>query len=105
MAMEIKCGLLETEYKADVKNRQGIETTYEDGKKIETIIDLSEHIDGHCCDGMCPRVLKHDEICFIDTWNPNGSVYCHQCGQCLKYERRKASDRGESARDIKVLPK
>ena len=100
--MLIKFGLLQTEYKAKVKYRKGIEVSYDEVKgKVETIIELPEYIPGDCCDLKCPRVVKHGEECFIDTWATNGALFCDQCGKCLRYARKAAQIRGESPEEIK----
>ncbi len=100
--MLIKFGMLQTEYKAEVKFHKGIEVTNdEDGNKVENMIELPEYISGDCCDPKCERVVKNGEECFIDTWAHDGAIFCDQCGKCLRYARQAATMRGEKAEDIR----
>lgn len=46
-----------------------------------------------CFFEMCRRPIRLLDKYFIDTlWD---RVYCHQCGLCLRYARKKAMERGE----------
>jgi len=46
-----------------------------------------------CFNVKCGRSIRLFELYFLDTlWD---RVYCHQCGLCLRYARKKASERGE----------
>lgn len=43
-----------------------------------------------CADEKCPKSVKFMEECFLDQ---DGSIYCIQCGQVKRYERKKADQR------------
>jgi hypothetical protein len=44
-----------------------------------------------CCGLKCGRAVKFMEKCFIDQMT--GNVLCKDCGQCIRYERKKAEER------------
>jgi uncharacterized protein (DUF983 family) len=46
-----------------------------------------------CRNPKCGRGIRLFERYFLDTlWD---RVYCHQCGLCLRYARKRAMGRGE----------
>lgn len=46
-----------------------------------------------CWNAKCARKIFMLSKYFLDTlWD---RVYCHQCGLCLRYARKKAMERGE----------
>jgi len=47
-----------------------------------------------CGDEICDREIKTGYSCFIDLLN-NGVILCDVCGKCLRYARKKATERGE----------
>ena len=73
-------------------------------RKIEygLIETHSPHIDNLDCSGIkCGRPIKFMEKCFID--HEFGDLFCHSCGVCVRYERKKASQRESlGLPDIKI---
>jgi hypothetical protein len=46
-----------------------------------------------CWNPKCGRPIRLFERYYLDTlWD---RVYCHQCGLCLRYARKRAMERGE----------
>jgi RNase P subunit RPR2 len=45
-----------------------------------------------CSDEKCPKTVSFMKECFLDQ---DGSIYCVQCGQVKRYERKKAEQRKE----------
>lgn len=43
-----------------------------------------------CSDDKCHNVIRFMDNCFIDR---DGSIFCISCGQCQRYERKKAAER------------
>lgn len=43
-----------------------------------------------CSDEKCPKKVSFMNECFIDQ---DGSIFCIQCGQVKRYERKKAEQR------------
>jgi len=44
-----------------------------------------------CADDKCPKKVSFMQECFLDQ--QDGSVFCVQCGQVKRYERKKAEQR------------
>jgi len=53
-----------------------------------------------CADKLCMTNISEGDKIFLDTINEN--TYCHQCGQCLRYARKKAAERGEPIGDVEL---
>ena len=53
-----------------------------------------------CWAKKCKRVIPLLAKYFLDTlWD---RVYCHQCGLCLRYARKKAVERGEAIEKVEL---
>lgn len=53
-----------------------------------------------CANEQCRRPVRFLEKYFIDVlWD---RVYCHQCGLCLRYARKKAMERGEAIESARI---
>jgi hypothetical protein len=53
-----------------------------------------------CWMKKCGRNIAVLEKYFLDTlWD---RIYCHQCGLCLRYARKKAMERGEQIETAEV---
>lgn len=48
-----------------------------------------------CADPKCGRVVAVGEHCFFDA---DGRVWCHGCGKCERYSRKRAAERAASNR-------
>ncbi|OGT58998.1 MAG: hypothetical protein A3E01_18535 [Gammaproteobacteria bacterium RIFCSPHIGHO2_12_FULL_63_22] len=46
-----------------------------------------------CANAKCRKRIPASDLCFLDVlWE---RVYCHACGLCLRYSRKRAMQRGE----------
>lgn len=53
-----------------------------------------------CWNGKCGKTIQLFERYFLDTlWD---RVYCHQCGLCLRYARKKAIGRGDPVESAEI---
>jgi hypothetical protein len=50
-----------------------------------------------CGDDLCGIKLRRGDECFMDPLLKK--IYCLQCGQCLRYARKKAAQRGEPIKE------
>jgi hypothetical protein len=90
----IRFGMLEMRYTAEVTYIESIvDETDENGKITKKKITEKKYLQGGCKDPKCHRMVKHDEMCFIDTFSKKGDLYCSNCGKCLRYQRKKESER------------
>jgi len=55
-----------------------------------------EEVESPCQDVICTRVVKSGQEYFMDILSGDPVTYCYDCGLCLRYARKKASQRGES---------
>lgn len=44
-----------------------------------------------CSDEKCNRLIQENDNCFLDT--STGDFYCHSCGVCERYHRKKEEER------------
>ena len=59
---------------------------------LRKLIWFSERL-ALCANGKCGKVLSNGTEFYYDT--DRGVDYCFQCGVCLRYHRKKATERGE----------
>ena len=60
----------------------------------------SEDAPAACFFDQCRRPIRLFDKYFIDVlWD---RVYCHQCGLCLRYARKKALERGETVESARI---
>jgi len=53
-----------------------------------------------CANILCERMLVKGSPFFWDT--VKNKDYCEQCGQCLRYKRKKAVQRGETIESVRI---
>lgn len=97
MKLNIQQGLLQTPYHAEEITEEYVETYIdEDGEEQERVNQVSKRIFATCADPRCRRPIGHEQECFVDTTSEEGEILCDSCGKCLRYARKKASERGET---------
>jgi len=69
-----------------------------DLKMIETLHAMRVAIKCHL--DRCRNSIQFQEPCFVDTLH--GWIYCHQCGLCLRFARKRAQARGEPIENCEV---
>lgn len=47
--------------------------------------------DQACGSSNCSRVIKYDDVCFIDI--KENILLCEECGKCERYERKRKDQR------------
>ena len=53
-----------------------------------------------CFMAKCRRSIRQMELYFLDTlWD---RIYCHQCGLCLRFARKRALKRGDTIESAEV---
>jgi len=67
------------------------------------MVEASASQDGlQCWVERCSHRIGAMELYFIDTlWD---RVYCHQCGLCVRFRRKRALKRGEPLETVEAEP-
>lgn len=63
-------------------------------------VSYSDSVPSVCCFDKCHRGINTLDKYFLDILH--NKVYCHQCGICLRYARKKAAQRGEPIEKVEI---
>ena len=55
-----------------------------------------------CTDNKCNKPIRSGDQIIVDT--ENEKIYCHPCGQCHRYSKKKEVERANRKIDIVQLP-
>ena len=53
-----------------------------------------------CDDIKCGRIITVGDFYFTD---PEGGIFCESCGQCIRYERKRAAQREQNKEPVRVI--
>lgn len=94
MKTELKYGMLHTVYTGESIIEEIITVkTNEDGDDYEEKQQIEKHGNITCSDEKCGRLVRHNEMCFVDTQSEHGNIYCDACGKCIRYTRKRSAIR------------
>lgn len=92
VSKNLQYNMLETKfYGESFVEEKVVEEPSENGDIIERTVQENKHESTSCADSHCPKIIQHEEPCFIDTIS--GETYCDSCGRCMRYERKMEAKR------------
>ena len=71
-------------------------------KNSTKMVEAAAAQDLECWVERCRRPIRTMELYFLDVlWD---RVYCHQCGLCVRFRRKRALKRGEHLEAVETEP-